>query len=150
MINYSSSIVIERPISQVFAFLRDVHNANNWQSSVIRSTALSEGSLSLGTRFKQDIRVLVTHLHTICEIVEFEPPTRMSYRTVSSSGPLHYSGTFTLEDLGDSTQLTAAVATNLTGGLRFVEPFFAGEVRREMGNEMMRVKETIEALSSLD
>ena len=55
MVKIEHSLVIARPIDQVFVFLVNPSNNSLWQEGVIESRQISEGPVGVGTRGR-DIR----------------------------------------------------------------------------------------------
>src|SRR5215208_1276216 len=52
-IQVDQSVVIERPLEEVFAFLADPENDAQWTPMVTETRKTSEGPLGVGTRYEQ-------------------------------------------------------------------------------------------------
>ncbi|HEV2686439.1 MAG TPA: SRPBCC family protein, partial [Actinomycetota bacterium] len=50
MITASSSVEIEKPISEVYAFVTDCRNEPKWHSDSIEASQIGEGTLAVGTQ----------------------------------------------------------------------------------------------------
>jgi uncharacterized membrane protein len=144
MIKIESSIVIERPVEQVFAFLADLENAPKWQSGLTDSTKLTDGAIGVGTKFREVIRIVGRPVETVCEITAYEPGRRMQFKS-NSSKVIQYTVEYSFHAVGNDTRIEATGETQLGGLWRVIELLFAGEVKREAKAELQRLKEVLEA-----
>lgn len=144
MIKIESSIVVDRPVDQVFAFLADLENAPKWQSGLTESTKVSEGALGVGTKFRETIRIVGRPVETICEITAYEWGRKMAFKSTSSAA-IQYAGEYFFQAVGNSTRIEAKGETHLGGLWRLLEPLFATEVKREAQAELQKVKAVLEA-----
>ncbi len=73
MIKAETSLVINRPVEKVFAFVNDSENAPQWRSSVLESRQTSEGPTCVGTTLTEVIRFLGRRIESTFEVTEYEP-----------------------------------------------------------------------------
>lgn len=52
MVKFEESVVIERPLEQVFAFVSDPRNDTEWSEEIAEVRQTSEGPLGVGTSFR--------------------------------------------------------------------------------------------------
>ena len=81
------SVVIERPLEEVFAFVADRENDALWAPVVTQTRKTSEGPLGVGTTYEQSGRFLGRNLEMIFEVTEYEPNRKIGLR-LTTSGPL--------------------------------------------------------------
>ena len=80
------SVVIERPIEEVFAFVTDPNNDSLWQSRTLETEQTSEGEVDVGTTWRNISKFLGRRIDTTMEVTENEPPRRQCVRV--TSGPI--------------------------------------------------------------
>lgn len=104
MAEFEQSVVINRPVEEVFAFVSDLENDPPWTAAEeIRQT--SQGPIRIGTTFRQCDRFLGRRLNLTLEVTGFEPNRSIGLTT--TSGPLSFTGTRIVEPVGnDATRVT--------------------------------------------
>jgi uncharacterized membrane protein len=122
------SVIIDRPIEQVFEFLADAENDPTWREGVVSISKMS-GS-GVGTVYDQRVkgpggRPIVADI----EIIAFEPPTSIDFRGIA--GPVRPSGSFRLESQGSQTKVTLHLETELKGLKRMM----SSAVQKSMTSE---------------
>ncbi len=138
-----SSIIIERPIDEVFAYVSNVENMSRWVSGVNRVRLLSDRVRS-GATFSADYAEGVRRAGIDFKVVEFEPPVR--FATKSERGPFSFPfrGTLELKSLGDTTEVTNNVETGPESvAVRLADLLFGPLLRRGIRS---RLQEELQAL----
>jgi carbon monoxide dehydrogenase subunit G len=141
-ISSSASVLVDRPIAEVWAFVSDVEKMDLWAKGVTEPRLASEGEVAPGSIFTSkfthrkrtfDVRYTVT----VCE-----PPSRFG---IESEGLLQYSGVMELESVDGATRVTNTVET---GGERAAGGLLAGllrwGMRRQLAKELGTLKRVIE------
>lgn len=149
MIRIESSIQISQPRDRVFDFLTDVDNLPKWQTGVIQSKRLTEGSVRAGFQFEETAKVGPWRLHTICTVTDIKAGERFAFQA-KSSGPLDYEGSFDLQPVAGGTRLTLNGSARLKGLWRLLQPVLAGDLRKETRTELETMKRLLEANPSVD
>ena len=103
--NTKTSIIIERPIDEVFAYVSNVENMSRWVSGVDRVRLISD-KVKSGATFTAEYAEGIRKAAIDFKVVEFEPPTR--FATKSERGPFSFPfrGTLELRAVGDTTEVT--------------------------------------------
>ena len=136
------SVVIERPIEEVFAFAADPNNNPLWQSFSLETQSVSE--VEVGTTFNNVIKFLGRRIETTLEVVESEPPLRQCVRV--TSGPIPASGCFVFEPAdGGSTRFTYTLEAEVGGFFKLAEPLVGRAARRQTETDMATLKDLLEA-----
>ena len=107
MASFGSSIVINRPIEEVFAYMNDPANDTQWQSVVVESKVTSEGPVGVGTTGFNVIRFLGRKIEANYEITEHEQNKKSTIK--STSGPIPFTGTRTFESVEGGTRVTESI-----------------------------------------
>ncbi len=143
MATHEHSVVIERPLEEVWAFLHDPDNDSRWQPSLSESRQLSDGPMEVGTQLVEVRHFLGRRLETVYEVTEYDPPRRSAVR--STSGPIPVSGSYVLDPADGGTRFTARIETDASGFFKLAEPIFGRFVRREMESNFGHLKDVVEA-----
>jgi len=142
MIRFSGSIEITRSVRDVFDFMSDPGKWPLWQSGVVRSTLVSAGPITLGTRFDEIVKVGPWHLRTECAITKFDPPRALGFS--AESAPISYKGEFVFEPHDGGTRIVASGRGVMRGLWRLLEPVLAADVKRDLRVELERIKSVVE------
>jgi len=143
MINVVDSVVIARPIEEVWAFMADLENAHTW-GLWSEATKTSDGSVGVGSTFRSTERGGGMKLTAILKITEWEPPKRMTFwsETFPSSrfGPLKPATlSFSLNALEDGTTRVERQAGGEThGAWKLLEPLISFGIRREKEEDAVK------------
>ena len=68
------TIEVARPLHEVFAYVSEFSNVEQWDPAVRHAVRLTPGQAGVGSRYRVDLRA---GLSLDYEVVEFEPNTRM-------------------------------------------------------------------------
>ena|SRR5215210_1018275 len=138
------SVVIDRPIEEVFAYLTDANNDSLWQASTLETEQTSEGPVGVGTIYRSVSKFLGRTIETTLEVTEHEPPRKQCIR--ATSGPIPAAGCYLLEPAdGGSTRFTQTLEAEVGGFFRLAEPLVARAFRRQMQADMATLKDLLEA-----
>lgn len=112
MPRYEVSIVIERSVEDVFAFVENPENDPIWRQSMVESVVESEDeeeenegeSEGVGATGREVYMLMGRRIETTWEITEYEPNRKVAYK--STSGPVTYEGAWTYEEEDGGTRVT--------------------------------------------
>jgi uncharacterized membrane protein len=141
MIKEERSIIIRRPIEEVFAYVGDLRHSAEWQAGLSEVRKVTEGPLGKGTRFAVVRKLLGRRLELISEFVRYEPNTMFTFRF---SGSMPGEGSYFLESTPDGTRVTSRVEMRPRGFSRLAEPLVATSLRRQMTANLPVLKELLE------
>ena len=82
-----TSVVIHRDPSVVFAFVSDFQNAPRYIPQIESVEKLTDGPIRSGTQFGTRTRMSSQVFEGVEEIVDYEPPTRLTSRVSSAQRP---------------------------------------------------------------
>jgi len=144
MTRIEHSVLIERPVEEVWDYLMDATNNPVWQGPVIEARAGAE--LEVGSRIDEVMQFLGRRVEVTWEVTELEPLRRSAVRTASGPVPMH--GGYTLEPVGGSTRFTMDSELEAHGFFKLAEPVFARMARREGVTSCETLKDVLEARGS--
>jgi uncharacterized membrane protein len=136
------SIVINRPIDDVFRFVHKPQNDPSWQTTLIECQQVEEGPVGVGTQVRERRRFLGIQVEMTKEITEYEPFTSSAFTYVSGGAPM--SGRYRLEPLDGATKLTAIGYVEPRGFFRWAEPLFSSMAGRELEASLGHLKDLLE------
>ncbi|MDX2005365.1 MAG: SRPBCC family protein [Meiothermus sp.] len=142
MIQLEDSIIIRRPITEVFAYVSDLCNAPQWQTGLLEVRKTSEGALGVGSQFTFVRKFLGQKLEASNQFTQYEPNRLISF--VTNSGPVHVENSYLFEATPEGTRLTCKLEMKPQGFSRLAEPLIAASIRREMAAEFGYLKDLLE------
>jgi carbon monoxide dehydrogenase subunit G len=143
MFTSSVSVVIARPIGDVFAFVADARNRPQWDDGVDSEELTSPEPIGVGSTVRTRMRSMGRPLEYTWEIVEHDPPARQ--RIESTSGPLSTTLRYALTEDAGGTRVQFSVTGRPTGPMRLVQPLIARNTQRNLDQAFARLKEILES-----
>jgi len=113
MATAEASIQIDRPAEEVFAFVGDPVNNPSWRKNVVRMAWNDDGPMRVGRRGTQVQRVLGREWSVTAEVIEGDPPRRVTWRAVQ--GPVTARSWARVEPDGDGCIVTGGADGGFTG-----------------------------------
>ena len=106
------SIIINRPVDEVFAFFTEPANERKWRTHV-KEVSLA-GPVAVGTRIHQVVQGPGGRgIPADIEVTAYEPSTRYAFRVVA--GPVRPVGEFRFAPDGDATTVSLSLSAELNG-----------------------------------
>jgi uncharacterized protein YndB with AHSA1/START domain len=141
-----SSIEIDRPPADVFAYVTDPTHLSEWQESVVDARSETGGPPRSGMRVSIVRRVGPVERTMTAELAELEPPTHWTVRGVD--GPVRGDVEGSIVPLGDdATRSRVTLELELAGhGLgKLIVPLVARpQARKEVPRNLEHLKERLE------
>jgi uncharacterized protein YndB with AHSA1/START domain len=145
MIN--SSVEINRPPADVFAYLDEVERHGEWQQDIVNTKKETDGPVGVGTRVTNMRRVGPGSPRPVTyEITDHDPPRRTVFRGVN--GPVRPQGTVTVEPLDDGTRSRVSLQFDLVGhGLlgKLLAPMARRQASRTIPRDQQSLKQKLES-----
>jgi len=133
-----SSIVIAVPPEVVFRFISDPANDRLWRSHLLASHGTVQGT---GGRVTQTYSYQGRTQTVDLEVSEYEPPTRLSFRT---TGRFRARFAFQCLPEGDGTRVSFSASSVLTGPAALLEGRIAAEATKIARTDLERLKRVLE------
>jgi carbon monoxide dehydrogenase subunit G len=131
---------IARTPEDVFELLSDIERLPEWQASAVEAHA--ERPLGEGSRVREKRRLLGREVDTELEVVAYEPPQRLTLRSLG--GPVDFTVEHELAAQDGGTQLKVVAEAEPGGLLRLTEPVLARKAEQEFRRDFDRLKELLE------
>ena len=149
MIRSETTAVIHRPAAEIVGYVADIERMTEW-TDMTASRRLTDGPTGEGTQAYAEVAMGPMKLGWTWEITDFDPVRGYGYRTVSKSA-LGMDGRIRLTPQGsDATRVDYLVEVKTRGLMRLIEPLIRGEISRNEGAEVTRLKERIERVAPGD
>jgi carbon monoxide dehydrogenase subunit G len=142
MTKIERSIVIDRPVDEVWAFVHDTTKDALWQTTLTESEKLTDGPMRVGTRVREVRHFLGLRIEVAWEVTEYEPYRKSAIRGVS--GPIPLTGGYRLEPVAAGTRFTVRGELDAHGLFKLAEPVFARITRRELEANLGHLKDLLE------
>jgi uncharacterized membrane protein len=124
-----NSIVIDRPRSQVFAFVADHENDPKWRPGVLDiKRASGEGQSAVYTQGVQG--PMGKRIDADFEVTAYQDGTLLAFKTLA--GPVHPEGSYRFEDADGGTRVTFSLNANLRGAQKLMAPMVAKSMRNQV------------------
>ncbi|HEX5532544.1 MAG TPA: SRPBCC family protein [Actinomycetales bacterium] len=122
MVHIQGSVVIRRPIEDVFAVVADPTLEPRYNAIMASSEKVTPGPVRVGTRFRDVTRGFGGGEMTV-EVTEIEPPN--SFRTRTASALMTTEGGLSLRQVEGGTELSWSWQVRPLGWLRATTPLLA-------------------------
>ena len=142
MVDRSDSIVIDRPVEEVFAYVTNVLNDPAWHTDVLQARQVTEGTIGVGTvwhaRFKPAMGISEGEM----KVVTFEP-NRMQVMK-GDIGPMHPTLTYLLESSNGGTKFTRHVQISVSGWMKIMAPMMGMMLPKQNKGFLANLKRVLE------
>lgn len=142
---FGATVVIDRPIDQVFAFLADGENDPKFSTRVIEIEKATDGPPGVGTVYASRVKDAGVTTKREFKLTEFDPPTRIRWAEVSKNLVVAPEGGYDLAPAGEGTQLTFFNVLEGRGLGVLIAGFALRSARKGAEAFAQSIKATIEA-----
>jgi len=147
MARIEASVVINRPVEEVFEFVTNPKNDLLWQLGVLESEQTSEGPMGVGTTLRSVSQFMGRRMEGTGEVIGYKANKKITSK--GASGPMSVETSYTFEPVEGGTRLSF-VGEGETGG--FVKRLFglADSIvvrmgQRGMETDLANLKDILEA-----
>lgn len=137
------SLIINRPVEDVFAFVSNSENLPRWRATALEIKKAFEGPPSVGGVFKGRFTFLGRQFEGDLVITAYEPDR--TYATKLAAGPFPLEGHFTVAPSEGGTRLNFVAMGEPGGFFKLAEPLVVSLARRGYEADLNNLKELLEA-----
>jgi ligand-binding SRPBCC domain-containing protein len=141
MVKAEHTIVVERPLGEVFAYVTDVSNLPAWQSGVVEAEA--EAPLGRGATFREVRTFLGKRMESTIEVTEYERDRLFTIAV--RSGPVPFEVRHTFEHANGGTRLTVSGSGQPGRFFKLAEPIVRRAAARMFESDFANLKDILEA-----
>jgi carbon monoxide dehydrogenase subunit G len=142
---YEATVVIDRPIDEVFAFLADGRNDRKFSPRVQEITKTTDGPSGVGTVYASTVKDAGLTTKREFKLTEFEAPTKIRWTELSKNAITVSDGGYDLAPAGDGTQLTFFNVFEGHGFGKLIAGFALRQARKDANAFAGRIKSAVEA-----
>lgn len=143
MLRIDKSVVINRPVEEVFAFVSPGENWSQWATELVETRKTSEGPMDVGTTYVHVAQMLGRRIENGYEVTEYEPNRKVSMKATSGSIPADVALTF--EPAEGGTRVVLGVEADAGGVFKLAEPLLARIMSRQQDANFANLKDLMEA-----
>jgi carbon monoxide dehydrogenase subunit G len=147
MASFENTVIIQRPVEDVFAFLADFENVPKWNYAIIETRKVSPGPVGVGTAYRQT-RSVPRRSEEGFEVTVFEPARRLEVQ--GQIGPFKAGTSYLLAPAGSGTRLTNAVELESSGLLAVVTPLATSRVKHAVAANLDKLRQLLEGAGQGD
>lgn len=147
MITREASIVINRPVGQVFAALVDSRNQPKWDTGLLEAHLVPEGPVSVGTRITEVRKVMGRISENTGEVIEYEPNARITRKSVDM--PMTVLGTVTFAATPGGTRVNWKWDLQPKGFYALIGSIIANSMKKGSENSLRGLKDLLESSGSI-
>jgi uncharacterized membrane protein len=137
------SIVINRPVEEVFAFLSNLENSPKYISGSVETKKTSEGPVGVGTTYRTVRKFLGRRIEEETELTAYEPNRRIASK--GKAGPITAEGQVTFERVNGSTRVTVTMVAEPGGFFKLAQPLLVSMAKRQFEADVANLKDLMEA-----
>ena len=142
MIKVEASIVIQKPVGEVFAYSNDPANNAKWQEGLVESKVTSSGPIGVGTQITDVRKFLGQKMDSKLEVTAYQPNKRVSLKTVS--GPIRFEITQLYEPADGGTKITLLGEGEPGGLFKLAEGAVKKQFENQLQGDLGRLKKVME------
>lgn len=144
MVSLETSIVIDRPVEEVFELVENPENNLLWQSGILESKLTSEGPIKVGSTFSSTYVFLGRRIEIEPEITQYEPNKNVAFKV--TSGPVPIDVRYTFESIDGGTRVSLVAEWEVGGLFKFAVPLVERSVQRQVESSFSELKLVLEGL----
>ena len=139
-IDVSAETVIERPRSEVAAYVMNPDNDPVWIGGIVEAKTLTEPPFGMGTKVERTAKFLGRRMVYTPEVVEYEPDALLVMKAAS---PFPMTVRYEFADAGGATEVRIRVQGGGGGFYRLAEPVLARSVKRNITKDLERLRDRL-------
>ena len=142
MVDRSDSIMIDRPVEDVFAYVADVTNDPAWHTDILEARKTTDGPIGRGTvwhaRFKPTMGISEGDM----KVVSFEPNRVLAMK--GDVGPMHPTLTYRFEPAHGGTKFTRRVQISVSSWMKVMQPMIGLMLPKQNQGFLANLKRVLE------
>ena len=137
------SVVIKRPIKDVFEYVSKAENMPTWAEKVMQAEQTSEGTVDVGTTCFVVTKGMGMELKQDFVVTECEK--NHVYSAKSTSGPVSMETRYEFETVEGGTRLHLNVTAELGGLIKFAGPLLTRRLKKQLQDDHANLKRLLES-----
>jgi uncharacterized membrane protein len=141
VIKVESSVVINKPLAEVFAYVTNSDNNTKWQGGV--EAVIADGPQNVvGSKYTEVRKFMGQEMKSTMEVTAFVPNAKWASKVIK--GPVPFEATVTFEASGSATKMSTQVEGEPKGFFKIAEGMLAGQLEKSLQEDGERLKKLLE------
>ena len=144
MIRIEKSIIINRPVEDVWKFMSNIENATKWDRGVLEARQTSEGTIGVGSTLQTRRQMLGRQRIGKLRVSEYVPNRIIALQASLgqiAAAQIRYS----FEPVDGGTRMTGTSEVELRGLWKLITPILTRMLARDGREDMANMKRIMEA-----
>lgn len=143
MADFKSSVIIERPIKEVFEYMIGMENVSEIMPNVVKMEKITDGPLQPGTKFMETRMIRGREMQNEIELIEYQE--NRSYATKSEINGLGTIYRYDFQEIEEGTQVQFEAEVQTKGlWMKLTKKFIVDMIKKEDGFQLKYLKEEME------
>ena len=144
----SATVVINKPVEDVFSFITNVENNDRWVDGASETKLIDDEGVRIGSAFEGKYTSSGKTHDIGYEVVSFSPPDRFGVK--STHGPFPFENWLDLKDLGSKTEISNTIdagSDHWMTSILFIlfKPIIRRQMSKQMEKELLNLKSLLES-----
>jgi uncharacterized membrane protein len=142
MAKVETSIVVDRPVGEVFQFISVNENALQWQPGLLE-TRITNDVTGPGRAWIDTVQFLGRRLEVPFQLTDWQINQKIAFQ--STGGPIPMQGSYAFEPAGAGTRVTFLLTGEPGGFFKLAEPVLMQILQRQWQTNLANLKDVLEA-----
>ena len=142
MAKVETSIVVNRPVGEVFQFISVNENALQWQPGLLE-TRITNDVTGPGRAWIDTVQFLGRRMEVPFQLTDWQPDQKIAFQ--STGGPIPMQGSDAFAPSGAGTQVTFLLTGEPGGFFKLAEPVLMRLLQRQWETNLANLKDVLEA-----
>ena len=143
MIDVEKSIIIQRPVEEVFNYVSNLTHSAEWQNGLTEVRQITDKPLGVGTQYALVRTFMGRKMEANNEITEFTPDVKVAFKTIS--GPIPLEASYQFETAEQGTKFTSKIEMQPKGFVSLAEPLISASLQRDVEANLNVLKNMLES-----
>jgi uncharacterized protein YndB with AHSA1/START domain len=144
MVKVDTSVLIDKPIEQVFEFVTTPENDAKWYLGLESRDHTPGEPPGVGSTSQSEIRFSGVSLTVEWEVTAYDPPSMIKVKTIK--GPVTIEAGYTFETIdGEQTKVSVMGEADVAGVFSLAEPLVERMAQRQWEASFENLKDVLEA-----
>ena len=137
-----TSVVINRPIEEVFVYSTEPENTHEWQTGLLESRVTSAGPVGVGSTIR-DVRVFMgRQALSMVQVIVYEMNKEFTLKV--ESGEILFKARHLYESTGDGTKVTFIAEGRPNGFFKHAARLIARKMQQQFESDFLKLKHVLE------
>jgi uncharacterized membrane protein len=142
MISAEASVVVNRPIDEVFDVLIDPSRGREWQGGLVEAELLTDPPVATGSQARYVIKIVGREMDSEIEWTEITRPTKIAWQVIKA--PIPGEGSHTLSEVEGGTQIVYEMSGEPGGFFKLAAGMVQKNMQKELQEDLNRLKALLE------